>query len=189
VLQQREIVRVGGERTMLVDVRVIAASNKEFADLIPDGKFRLDLYYRLSTIVLRMPPLRDRPEDIPHLVRAVAQELSSKYGRPPPRLADAAMSALVRHPWPGNIRELRNTVERLFLLGGAAPSRAAIEDMLAADRTLGERLVPSASPHLSIAARRGRLDQVLARANGNKAAAARELGVTRKTIHKWLRER
>jgi DNA-binding NtrC family response regulator len=136
-----------------------------------------------------MPPLRDRPEDIPHLVREMARELGGKYGRPAPRLSDAAMGVLVRHSWPGNIRELRNAVERMFLLGSAAaPSRAWLEEMLAADRALGDRLVPAASPHLSLTAKRDRLDEVLQRHDGNKTAAARELGVTRKTIHKWLRD-
>ncbi len=188
VLQQREIVRVGGEKTMFVDVRVIAASNKDFRDLIPDGRFRLDLYYRLSTIVIRMPALRDRREDIPHLVREIAAKAAQKHARPAPRLTDSAMGVLVRHIWPGNIRELHNTVERMFLLGnGGAPSRAWLEDLLAADRSLGDKLCPSTSPHLSLTARRARLQEVLARHRGNRSAAARELGVSRKTIHEWLR--
>ncbi len=188
VLQQKEIVRVGGERTMLVDVRVVAASNKEFRDLIPTGRFRLDLYYRLSTIVIRMPPLRERPEDIPHLIRDVARELAQRYGRAMPRLTDPVMNVLVRHNWPGNIRELRNAVERMFVFkAGGTPSRAWLEEMLAGDRALGERLVPPSSPHLSLTAKRERLEEVLSRNGGSKTAAARELGVTRKTIHKWLR--
>jgi transcriptional regulator with GAF, ATPase, and Fis domain len=191
VLQQQEIVRVGGERTMLVEVRVIAASNKEFSELIPAGRFRLDLYYRLSTVVIRVPPLRERVEDIPHLVREISQELSGKYGRPPPRLPDATMEAFMRHRWPGNIRELRNAVERLYLLKpGSAFSRAWFEEMLASDRALGERLSPVALPPLaSFESKRARLAEVLARHQGNRSAAARELGVTRKTVHKWLNQR
>jgi two-component system response regulator HydG len=190
VLQQREIVRVGGERTIFVNVRVIAASNQEFSTVVPAGRFRLDLYYRLSTVILRVPPLRERTEDIPLLVRAIAEELSQKYGRPAPRLGDALMAALLRHSWPGNIRELRNAVERVFLLPRAgAPSRAWLEEMLAADRALGERLAPANAPYLSLDARRSRLAEVLARHDGNRTAAARELGVSRKTIHKWLKQR
>ena len=186
VLQEREIVRVGGEKTIGVTVRLIAASNRDFQELIPAGRFRLDLYYRLGTIVLRMPPLRERPEDIPFLVREIAQEFSQKYGTPAPRIPDSVMAALARHSWPGNIRELRNVVERLFLLGkGKTLSRAWFDEIFAADRAVGEGL-PAA--HLSIAARRERLSEVLARHQGNKTAAARELGVTRKTVHKWLRK-
>jgi len=187
VLQEREIVRVGGEKTIGVSVRLIAASNKDFQELIPAGRFRLDLYYRLSTIVLRMPPLRERPEDIPFLVAEIAQEFSQKYGTPAPRIPDSVMGALARHSWPGNIRELRNVVERLFLLGrGKTLSRAWFDGIFSADRSVGEGL-PAA--RLSIAARREHLPEVLARHNGNKTAAARELGVTRKTIHQWLKPR
>jgi two-component system response regulator HydG len=191
VLQEREIVRVGGEKTIAVNVRLIAATNKDFRELIPAGRFRLDLYYRLSTVVLRMPPLRERHEDIPFLVWEFAQEFCQKYGAPAPRIPDSVLSALMHHTWPGNIRELRNLVERLFLLGrGKAFSRAWFEEMFAADRAVGESFRPSApSPSvLSLAEKRERLSEVLARHRGNKTAAARELGVTRKTIHKWLRQ-
>jgi transcriptional regulator with PAS, ATPase and Fis domain len=187
VLQEREIVRVGGEKTIGVNVRLIAASNKDFQGLIPAGRFRLDLYYRLSTIVLRMPPLRERQEDIPFLVWELAQEFSQKYGTPVPRIPESVMTALARHSWPGNIRELRNVVERLFLLGkGKTFSRAWFDEIFAADRAVGESL-PSASAALPLATRRERLRDVLDRNHGNKSAAARELGVTRKTVHKWLR--
>jgi len=187
VLQEKEIVRVGGEKAIGVNVRLIAASNKDFKELIPAGRFRLDLYYRLSTVVLRMPPLRDRQEDIPFLVWELAQEFSQKYGCPAPRIPDSVMNALARHPWPGNIRELRNVVERVFLLGrGKSFSRAWFEEMFAADRAVGEKLAPAVTAPHSLAARREMLQDSLARHGGNKTAVARELGVTRKTIHKWL---
>jgi transcriptional regulator with PAS, ATPase and Fis domain len=188
VLQEKEIVRVGGEKSIGVNVRLVAASNKDFRELIPAGKFRLDLYYRLSTVVLRMPPLRDRQEDIPFLVWELAQEFSQKYGCLVPRIPDSVMTDLARHPWPGNIRELRNVVERVFLLGrGKSFSRAWFEEMFAADRAVDATLVPAAEPPLSLAARRQKLQESLARHGGNKTAVARELGVTRKTIHKWLK--
>jgi len=188
VLQEREIVRVGGEKTIGVNVRLVAATNRDFRDLIPAGRFRLDLYYRLSTVVLRMPSLRERQEDIPFLVWELAQEFSQKYGVPVPRVPDSVTNALMRHSWPGNIRELRNVVERFFLLGrGGTFSRAWFEEMFAADRAVGAHLKTAAPVSLSIAAKRERLAEVLLRHEGNKTAAARELGVTRKTIHKWLR--
>jgi two-component system response regulator HydG len=188
VLQEKEIVRVGGEKTIGVTVRLIAATNRDFRELIPAGRFRLDLYYRLSTVTLRMPALRERQEDIPFLVWELAQELSQKYGVPVPRVPDSVMNALMRHSWPGNIRELRNAVERFFLLGrGGTFSRAWFEEMFAADRAVGAHLRPATPVSLSLAAKRERLNEVLLRHGGNKTAAARELGVTRKTVHKWLR--
>jgi len=189
VLQEKEIVRVGGEKAIGVTVRLIAASNKDFKDLIPAGKFRLDLYYRLSTVVLRMPPLRERQEDLPYLVWELSQEFSQKYGCASPRIPDAVMHALARHPWPGNIRELRNVIERVFLLGrGQSFSRQWFEEMFAADRAVGETLAPTVAVPVSLEARKDKLQEALARHGGNKTAAARELGVTRKTIHKWLKQ-
>jgi two-component system response regulator HydG len=188
VLQEKEIVRVGGEKAIGVNVRLIAASNKDFKELIPAGRFRLDLYYRLSTVVLRMPPLRERAEDIPFLVWELSQEFSQKYGVAAPRIPDPIMALLSKHPWPGNIRELRNVIERVFLLGrGRSFPRAWFEEMLAADLAAGESPALRSTPPASLAARRDKLQEVLARHEGNKTAAARELGVTRKTIHKWLK--
>jgi transcriptional regulator with PAS, ATPase and Fis domain len=189
VLQQGEVVRVGGEKTMVVNARVIAASNKELTELVPGGGFRLDLYYRLCTIVLRMPPLRERPSDIEPLAREIAEELGQKYARPAPPMSDAVTGALMAHAWPGNIRELRNIVERMFLMpGGGRPTRAWVEDLLATDRPMGDRLAATPAHHLSLAAKRARLQAVLRRHKDNKTATAQELGVTRKTIHKWLRK-
>jgi two-component system response regulator HydG len=189
VLQEREVVRVGGEKSIAVNVRLVAATNRDFKELVPAGRFRLDLYYRLSTVVLRMPPLRERPEDIPHLVREIAQEFAQKYGCSAPRFPETVMGALARHSWPGNIRELRNVVERLLLLGrGQSLSRARFEEIFADDREVGATLGTLAPPPLSLGAKRERLQDVLARHAGNKTAAARELGVTRKTVHKWLKE-
>jgi len=189
VLQEKEIVRVGGEKSIGVTVRLVAASNKDFRELIPAGRFRLDLYYRLSTVVLRMPPLRERQEDIPYLVWELAQEFSQKYGVPVPRIPDSVLSAMARHAWPGNIRELRNVVERVFLLGrGKSFSRAWFEEMFAADRAVDEKLAPPPSAPLTLAARREKLEESMERHRGNKTAVARELGVTRKTIHKWLKQ-
>jgi two-component system response regulator HydG len=187
VLQEREIVRVGGEKSVSVQVRLIAATNREFRELIPQNRFRLDLYHRLSTVVLRMPPLRERPEDLPYLIWELLQEFAQRHGSPVPRLPDPVMNVLARHSWPGNVRELRNLVERLILLGrGRVLTKPFFDEIFAAHTSLGESLPgPGLLP---LAARRGKLAEVLARNGGNKTAAARELGVTRKTVHKWLRE-
>ncbi len=186
VLQQKEIVRVGGEQTISVDVRLVAAANREFATLVPDGKFRLDLYYRLSTVVLRMPPLRERREDIPLLVDELMQEFSQTYGMPAPAMPATAMAVLGQHGWPGNIRELRNVVERCFIVGrGEALSRRSIEDLMKVDPLLPAAPVQRAR-RVTGGDRRTLARDAVARHDGNKAAAARALGVTRKTLYEWL---
>jgi transcriptional regulator with PAS, ATPase and Fis domain len=177
VLQEGEIVPVGGEKTLHVDVRLIAASNRDFSTLIAGGRFRLDLYYRLSTVIIRIPPLRERREDIPALVRELCHEFARQYERPVPALPRPLLDALVAHSWPGNIRQLRNVVERMFILGSG---RAGLDEMFAMDRAL------EAPTSQSRASRRKRLKEVLARHEGNKTRAARELGITRKTLYSWL---
>ncbi|MGE5172633.1 MAG: sigma-54-dependent transcriptional regulator [Betaproteobacteria bacterium] len=116
VLEGQEFQRVGGTRTLKADVRVIAASNKNLADEIKKGAFREDLYYRLNVIPLDVPPLRERVDDIPRLVRHFLQEFSSEYGQKPKIINDDALSLFIRYPWPGNVRELRNFIERLIIM-------------------------------------------------------------------------
>ena len=116
VLQGQEFQRVGGTRTIKVDVRVIAASNKNLADEIKKGAFREDLYYRLNVIPLTVPPLRERSDDIPRLVRHFLQEFSNEYGQKPKTIDDEALALFVRYAWPGNVRELRNIIERLLIM-------------------------------------------------------------------------
>jgi len=116
VLQGQEFQRVGGTRTIKVDVRVIAASNKNLADEIKKGAFREDLYYRLNVIPLDVPPLRERSDDIPRLVRHFLQEFSNEYGQKPKTIDDEALALFVRYAWPGNVRELRNIIERLLIM-------------------------------------------------------------------------
>jgi DNA-binding NtrC family response regulator len=111
VLQERRFERVGGVESIEVDVRVIAATNRSLLQLVQDGKFREDLYYRLNVLKIDLPPLRERPEDIPLLAAHFAQ----KYSRPaetPKQFSPQAMDALLKHSWPGNIRELENAIER-----------------------------------------------------------------------------
>src|SRR5205814_6921758 len=116
VLQEGEVERLGSARTIKVDVRVIAATNKDLEAEIEKGNFREDLYFRLSVIPIRVPPLRDRREDIPALVRHFADLFSRDNNRRPPRFTPAALDYLQRARWKGNVRELRNTVERLIIM-------------------------------------------------------------------------
>src|SRR3954470_8048519 len=119
VLQEGEVERIGSARTIKVDVRVIAATNKNLEEEIEKGHFREDLYFRLSVIPIRVPPLRDRREDIPALVRHFAEFFSRENNVRQKRISAAALDALTRYRWRGNIRELRNTVERMIIMTGA----------------------------------------------------------------------
>jgi two-component system nitrogen regulation response regulator NtrX len=115
-LQENKITRVGGEKEIEVDVRVVAATNKDLLKEIDAGNFRIDLYHRISVILIHVPPLSERRDDIPLLTLNFLDEVCSDYGMPPKKISDAALEALKALPWTGNIRELRNMVERLIIL-------------------------------------------------------------------------
>jgi two-component system nitrogen regulation response regulator NtrX len=116
VLQEGEVERLGSARTIKVDVRVIAATNKNLEEEIEKGQFREDLYFRLAVIPIHVPPLRERPEDVPLLVRHYIEYFSRDNNTRPKRVSQAALDALARYRWKGNIRELRNTVERMIIM-------------------------------------------------------------------------
>jgi formate hydrogenlyase transcriptional activator len=116
VLQEREFERVGGARTMRVDVRVIAATNKDLSQLVAEQTFRIDLFYRLNVFPITLPPLRDRPEDIPSLVRHFVRNTAERIGRPIGTIPFEAMQTLIEHHWPGNVREVQNVIERAVIL-------------------------------------------------------------------------
>jgi len=117
VLQDREFARLGSLRDTRVDVRVIAATNKNLGELAPQGRFREDLYYRLSAMSIHVPPLRERPEDIPWLSELFLVEFAAQYGRDAPALSPSTLERLARHRWPGNVRELQNAIKRIVVLG------------------------------------------------------------------------
>ncbi|MCJ8211221.1 sigma-54 dependent transcriptional regulator [Mucilaginibacter sp. RS28] len=115
-LQENKITRVGGEKEIDVDVRVVAATNKDLLKEIELGNFRMDLYHRLSVILIHVPPLAERREDIPLLTQSFLEEICNEYGMPPKKISEGALEALKSLPWTGNIRELRNMIERLIIL-------------------------------------------------------------------------
>lgn len=117
-LQESRISRVGSDRDIEVNVRVVAATNKNLHEEIQKGNFREDLYHRLSVIVIRVPPLRERSSDVPELTQHFVDEISSLYGIPPKPIDSDAMEALSAMRWSGNVRELRNVIERLIILSG-----------------------------------------------------------------------
>jgi two-component system nitrogen regulation response regulator NtrX len=142
VLQEQEVERLGSARTIRVDVRVIAATNKNLEDAIAHGEFREDLYFRLNVIPITVPPLRERREDIPLLVQHFARLTSDEHNLKPKRFDAAALDALQRYRWRGNIRELRNTVERLMIMSPGENVR--VDDLPAEVRSGGDPAAVSA---------------------------------------------
>ncbi|REE05710.1 sigma-54-dependent transcriptional regulator [Marinoscillum furvescens] len=125
-LQENQISRVGGDKSIKVDVRVVAATNKDLKQEIADGKFREDLYHRLSVMIIQVPPLRERADDIPMLVEHFLHQISQEYGTAPKTIADDAVKQLQQYKWTGNIRELRNIVERLIIMSN---DEISVEDV------------------------------------------------------------
>lgn len=128
VLQERKLTPVGGDKEITVDVRVVAATNKDLKEEIAKGNFREDLYHRLSVIVLKVPALDERKEDIPLLIEHFSKQISSENGKPVREFEPAAITLLKERSWPGNIRELRNVVERLLILGGSPVTAQDVKD-------------------------------------------------------------
>jgi transcriptional regulator with GAF, ATPase, and Fis domain len=196
VLEQRELRRVGGAKTLKVDLRVIAATRQDLRSEVAKGKFREDLYFRLNVVPIVAPPLRDRKEDIPLLVRHFVTKLTPP-GREPPEVPADTVAALIAHDWPGNVRELRNIIERGLALG-TDPSRlvAPLGDRpLAAPSAHGADI--AFEPGLSFRDQKERWNDVfeqrylrwlLVRNAGNISKAARDADMDRKYLHKLLRK-
>ncbi|MCK0506904.1 sigma 54-interacting transcriptional regulator [Aromatoleum anaerobium] len=129
VLEEQEFERVGGMRSVQVDVRVIAATNRDLADMVRDGAFRVDLYYRLNVFPIPLPPLRERRSDIPLLVRFFADRFARKMGKTIPGIDPRSLQRLTEYAWPGNVRELQNVVERAVILarGGLLDVEVALQ--------------------------------------------------------------
>lgn len=181
-LQFGEVRSVGSERTRKVDVRVIAATNRDLLDAVAHERFREDLYYRIATVVIRVAPLRERRADIPQLVETFLRTACPKLGRRV-RVEDAAMEELVKHAWPGNIRELQNVLTRLILL--ADDERVHVRDVHAVASL--QRPPDGTLPTLRLEElERLAILAALDRHAGNKRVAAHELGVALKTLYNKL---
>jgi DNA-binding NtrC family response regulator/predicted TIM-barrel enzyme len=181
-LQTREITRIGGERSLQVDVRVLAASNRPLDRLVAEGRFRSDLYFRLSQITLQVPPLRERLSDIPLLVARMLPALSLRLGRPVEGLTESFGRRLGEHAWPGNVRELQHVITRAALLEDGK----VLEGDSFLPRPPGAEGAKSGRRSLDRAGRQRLARQVLAEVDGNKSQAAVRLGITRKTLYDWL---
>jgi DNA-binding NtrC family response regulator len=179
-LQEREIRPVGAPRSKQVDVRVIAATNRELSKLIAEGKFREDLWYRMSMFVIEVPPLRERRGDVPLLAHHFVQRSNARF-RTTAHLTESGVRALNEHLWPGNVRQLQHTIERLCILAPAGRiDEGAVRGALSTAQgkeTAGDTLAATEAEQIR---------RVLAAANGNKSRAAKILGVERKTLYRKL---
>jgi DNA-binding NtrC family response regulator len=186
VLEEKTFRRVGGSGDIEVDVRVIAATNRNLEDLVREGKFRDDLYYRLNVLRIELPPLRARAEDIPLLAQHFVEDFSREFKRPVRGLSQEAIDALSSYAWPGNVRELRNMIERAVLLSDADELRPADFDSLAPARAAaagshGPFDLPIGGVVLDDV-ERSLVVQALERAGGNRTRAAALLGLHRDQI-------
>ncbi len=185
VLEDRRFQRVGGSDTIEADVRVVAATNRDLARAAAGGSFREDLFYRLNVIPITLPPLRERPEDIPLLVQHFLERLSKEMQRRLDGVSPDGMAALVAHPWPGNVRELRNVLER-----GAVVARGPVvqaEDLGLARPAAAGAPGGSAEPATLEDVERRHVADVLAWAGGNVTHAARALGIDRMTLYNKIK--
>lgn len=186
VIQEREFQRVGGDQSVRVDVRLVAATNRNLEKEVEEGRFRQDLYFRLNVVTLDMPPLRNRVEDIPLLAQHFLERYSAKNNKIIKGFTPSAMDCLLKHPWPGNVRELENVVERaVVLLVGDYVSERELPASVASAPAGDASPVQLAGLSLDEVEKRAVL-QTLEACGGNKSEAARRLGVTRKTLHAKL---
>ncbi|MCL4848468.1 MAG: sigma-54 dependent transcriptional regulator [Acidobacteria bacterium] len=183
VLEEKKIQRVGGTETLDVDVRIIAATNRDLAKAVADGSFREDLYYRLNVIPVVLPPLRERREDIPLLVDHLLEQLSVETERRIEGVSHEAMALLMNHAWPGNVRELRNVLERAVVVAAGSVIQAT---------DLGLHKPDAAAPEESIATlesvERRHIAHVLEQTGGNVTQAARILDIDRVTLYNKIKK-
>ena len=183
-LQEHEFERLGGTRTIKVDVRLVAATNRDLAQMINERQFRTDLYYRLSVFPISVPPLRERVDDIPKLVRYFTQKFARRMNKHVESISQETMDALVRYPWPGNVRELENLIERAVILTRGTTLQIPISELRSAS-------TETASPVTLEEAERDHIRRVLERSNGvvgGPNGAAAKLGMKRTTLQSKMKK-
>jgi DNA-binding NtrC family response regulator len=189
-IQEREVTPVGGTKPVSFDVRIIAATNRDIQEAVEDGTLRQDIYYRLSVVVVELPPLRERREDVRALVDYFNARLSAEYGLAPHEISEEAMRLLLDHDWPGNVRQLENVIERAFALGrGPTIGPKDLPSEIGGGSQALANVAPSASGGKACTLDEGMrriLLQALEEAGGNKAKAAEILGIKRKRIYRLL---
>ena len=190
-LETREIMRVGGGTTLKLDVRLIAATNCDLAQAVEQGKFRKDLYYRLKVVTLKMPPLRERVEDIPLLVSAFVKAFSQEHRKNVRAVNAEAMAVFTRYSWPGNVRELRNLIENLvvFSRGEEITLADLPSELQDSQRDFTGTESPALFDELSMAAvEKQAILQALEKTGGNRLKAAQILGIGLRTLQKKLKD-
>ncbi len=206
VLQERQFERLGGKQLITVDIRIIAATNRNLEEMVDNGQFRADLYYRLNIVNLELPPLRERPNDIPILAAHFAAKASAKHGKPSPTFAATFLNRLTAYRWPGNIRELENVIERAVVISNAS----VLDDNLLPDKMISQVNTvqnppqPSAVPQLELDNgmlppelsfetaitnfKRQLVRQALRECHGSRSEAAHRLKISRQYLHRLINE-
>lgn len=192
VLENREIIRVGANDSIAVDVRVISATHRNLEQLAHEGTFREDLYYRLKVVTVHLPPLRERPQDIPPLVAYFFREYSDVYGKHFDTIEPAALAALVSHRWTGNVRELKHVIENLIVVApGPMITLADLPEQIYRARELPpgttgvlESLVGMTVQEME----RELIKNTLAYVDGNRQEAARLLGIAERTLYRRIKD-
>jgi len=194
VLQEKEIMRLGGREAIKIDVRFVAATHKPLEEMIKKGEFREDLFYRLNVVPITMPPLRARGGDTVLLARRLAAKLGEENGRPKARLSDGALQLIGAQPWPGNVRQLKNFIERSIVLSASDEVTAAdVERELKREAELHGSAVAGAPAGGGLSARTAQVEkeallEALKKSNDNRTTAARILGISRRTLYNKLAE-
>src|SRR4051794_29716266 len=176
VLQEQEFERLGSNRTVQCNVRIVAATNRNLARMVGEGKFRADLYYRLSIFPIQLPPLRHRREDVPLLIRHFVEDYAHRMDKQVDVIPQAAMDAMQHHAWPGNIRELQNFIARAVILTSGRVLEAPLSELLRAEDKI------ASDPTTLEDAERSHILRILSETNGRLAPAAKILGVPRTTL-------
>jgi DNA-binding NtrC family response regulator len=193
VLEQRQVMRVGGSEVIDVDFRLIAATNRDLEQEVAEGRFREDLYYRLKVVTLRIPPLRERPSDIASLAEHFLGVFCEEHGREPKRLTPDALEVLRRHPWPGNVRELKNLIESVVIFHqGEEITLSDLPDELQESAAVSAHGAPvqppSGQPRTMAEIERQAILETLQRTDGHRAKAADILEIGLRTLQRKLKE-
>ena len=191
VLQEQEFERLGGTRTICVNVRLVAATNRDLAHMVAEGRFRSDLYYRLNVFPISLPPLRERPDDIPRLVRHFTQRFARRMGRRIETIPSGTMDALGRYPWPGNVRELQNVIERAVILSNGRTLEVHVADLQYVPLHASSGAAPTATPVTLVDAERDHIVSALTATGwvvGGPRGAAARLGMKRSPLQKKMQK-